>query len=276
MSTAQILYEQYKGSVSTKYLKPILNSLMRILLLAIAFLFTLTPIFGQAKKAKLKITPLTGDFYVYTTYNTYLKFQVPANGMYLVTDKGVVMFDTPWDTTQFQPLLDSIKVRHHKDVIVSIATHWHSDKTAGLEYYRQRGIKTYTTALTDALSQKNHEKRAEFLMAKDTVFQVGNYSFETYYPGPGHTEDNIVVWFEKEKILYGGCLIKGASDTNLGYLGDANVMEYAATLKKVQQKCRKPKFIIVAHSDWKNKRSLRHSIKMANDLRKKEQAKTAP
>lgn len=242
---------------------------MRTIILTIASVFYLTNIFGQAEEAKLTISHLTGDFYIYTTYNTYEKSKVPANGMYLVTDNGVVMFDTPWDTTQFQPLLDSIRLRHNKVVVLCMATHWHSDKTAGLEYYRQQGIKTYTTALTDDLSKKNNKKRAEFLMAKDTLFNVGQYSFETYYPGQGHTEDNIVIWFKKEKILYGGCLIKGVDDENLGYLGDANVTEYASTLKKVQRKCRKPKFIIIAHSDWKNINSLKHSIMMAKELKKK-------
>jgi metallo-beta-lactamase class B len=189
--------------------------------------------------------------------------------MYLVTDNGVVMFDTPWDTTQFQPLLDSIKLKHNKSVVLCIATHWHSDKTAGLEYYKQQGILTYTTVFTDELSKTNNKKRAEFLMEKDTVFNVGHYSFETYYPGQGHTADNIVIWFKKEKILYGGCLIKGADAENLGYLGDANLTEYANTLKKVQNKYPDPKFIIISHSNWNNIESLKHSIMLARKLKKK-------
>lgn len=243
---------------------------MRTILLTIAFIFSLVAnVFGQAENAKLKISHLTGDFYIYTTYNTYQENLIPANGVYLVTNNGVVMFDTPWDTTQFQPLLDSIKFKHNKSVVMCFATHWHSDKTAGLEYYRQQGVKTYTTVLTDELSKKNNKKRAEFLMEKDTVFNVGQYSFETYYPGPGHTEDNIVIWFKKEKILYGGCLIKGVDDENLGYLGDGNVTEYASTLKRVQKKCLNPKFIITAHSGWKNINSLKHSLMMAKELKKK-------
>ena len=241
---------------------------MRTTILAIVFIFSITDIWGQAAEPKLKISPLTGDFYVYTTYNTYEGYQVPANGMYLVTADGVVMFDTPWDTTQFQPLLDSIQVRHNKKLVLCFATHWHSDKTAGLEYYRRQGIKTYTTVLTDELSKQNNKKRAEFLMTSDTVFQVGQYSFETYYPGQGHTTDNIVIWFKQQQILYGGCLIKGADDETLGYLGDANVTAYASTLKSVQKKCRKAKFIIIAHSDWKNTNSLKHSLQMAKELRK--------
>lgn len=247
----------------------ILNSIMRNIFLFMPMLFSLTHVFGQEAEAKLKIVHLSGDFFIYTTYNTYKNSQVPANGMYLVSNKGVVLFDTPWDTTQFQPLLDSIQLRHQKPVVMAIATHWHSDKTAGLEYYRQQGIKTYTTVLTDQFSKANQEKRAEFLIAKDTVFQIGQYAFETYYPGEGHTVDNIVIWFEKEKILYGGCLIKGADDESLGYLGDANVIEYEATLKNVQQKCQKPKHIIIAHSDWRNTNSLKHSIKLAKALRRK-------
>ncbi len=242
---------------------------MRTIILTITCILALTDVFGQAEQAKLKISHLTGDFYIYTTYNVYEGTQIPANGMYLVTKNGVVLFDTPWDTTQFQPLLDSIQLKHKEMVVLCFATHWHSDKTAGLEYYRQQGIKTYTTVLTDELSKQNNKKRAEFLMAKDTVFHVGQYSFETYYPGQGHTADNIVIWFKKEKILYGGCLIKGVDDENLGYLGDANVTEYASTLKRVQKKCRKPKFIVIAHSDWKNIHSLKHSLVMAKELKKK-------
>ena len=241
---------------------------MRIIIITTALIFSLTNIFGQAEKAKLEISHLTGDFYIYTTYNTYQEYQVPANGMYLVTNYGVVMFDTPWDTTQFQPLLDSIKIRHNKTGAICFATHWHSDKTAGLEYYKQHGIKTYTTDLTNILSKKNDKKRAQFLMTKDTAFHVGQYSFETYYPGPGHTEDNIVIWFKKEKILYGGCLIKGTDAEDLGYLGDGNVSEYVATLKKIQKKFRKPKFIIIAHSDWSDINSLKHSINMAKELKR--------
>ncbi len=241
--------------------------MMKVIMTA-NFLFLLTNFFGQTDEVKLKISHLTGDFYVYTTYNAYEKTRVPANGMYLVTSEGVVMFDTPWDTTQFQPLLDSIKLRHNQDVVICFATHWHSDKTAGLEYYKQKGIKTYTTVLTDELSKKNNKKRAEFLMASDTTFVVGQYSFETYYPGQGHTTDNIVIWFKKEKILYGGCLIKGVDDSDLGYLGDANILEYASTLENVQKKCRHPKFIIIAHNDWSNVNSLKYSIKLAKRLKK--------
>ena len=242
---------------------------MRFAITLIILLSSMMGGFGQKQPSKLNITPLTGDFYIYTTYNLYEGNLIPAHGMYLVTNNGVVLFDTPWDTTQFQSLLDSIQTKHSKQVTICFATHWHSDRTEGLEFYKQQGIATYTTVLTDELSRANGKKRAAFLMTKDTIFKVGQYTFEVIYPGEGHTKDNIVVWFNKAKILYGGCLIKGAEAKDLGYLGDANIQAYETTLKNVQRRCPKPKYVIVSHHDWRNAKALEHSIKLARQLKQK-------
>lgn len=223
--------------------------------------------FGQTA-SDLSITHLTGDFYIYTTYNLYKGGKTPANGMYMVTDEGVALFDTPWDTTQFKPLLDSIRQRHGKEVVFCIATHFHNDRTAGLAYYASLGVKTYTTIHTDALSKKEGMKRAQFLIAKDTVIRIGEHSFKVIYPGEGHTADNIIVWFGKERIIYGACLIKSFQDKNLGFLGDANPIAYASTLRTVQQRCPQPNFVIVGHGNWTSTTSLQHSIKMADELRR--------
>lgn len=225
---------------------------------------------GQASDKKMEIKHLTDNFYIFTTYHTYKDILFPSNGMYLVTDEGVVLFDTPWDTTQFQPLLDSIKFKHKSDVVMCIATHSHEDRTAGLDYYKQLGIKTFTTKQTDDLCQIHNEPRAQYVIEKDTTFTYGKYSFQTFYAGQGHTPDNIVIWFEKEKILYGGCLIKSTDATDLGNLADANVNEWSTTLRNIKNKFKNPKFIIPGHQSWKSKKSLDHTAKLVRKhLRKK-------
>jgi hypothetical protein len=65
------------------------------------------------------------------------------------------------------------------------------------------------------------------------------------------------------------CLIKSVDDEDLGYLGDANTTAYAATLRKVQEKCPQPKYIIVGHGNWSSTNALPQSIKMADALREK-------
>jgi len=241
-----------------------MNQFFRLIAFVSA-LFSFTHSFGQTQQPKLEISHLTGNFYVFTTFNLYKGEPVPANGMYLVTDSGVVMFDTPWDTTQFQPIIDSIKSRHNKSVVVCIATHSHKDKTAGLEFFKEHGVKTFTTIQTDDISKEKGEKRAEFLMGKDTLFTVGKYKFQTCFAGQGHTADNIVVWFEKEKVLYGGCLVKSVEATDLGYVGESNIEAWPATIKKLQAKFQKPKFIIPGHGTWASNKSLEHTLKLLKE-----------
>jgi metallo-beta-lactamase class B len=226
--------------------------------------------FGQNQNPELKISHLTKEFYIYTTYgdagNGYM---FPANGMYLVTDKGVVLFDTPWDTTQFQPLIDSIIAKHKQKVIMCISTHFHEDRTAGLTYYRQSGIKTYTTKQTDDLSKEMNKPRAEYLIQKDTSFLIGENSFEIFYPGKGHSPDNIVIWFDKEKILYGGCFVKSIETENIGNLSDANIEEWIKSVKNVQAKFIKPEYIITGHQSWASNKTLKHTLKILKKYKKK-------
>ncbi|MFD2939256.1 subclass B1 metallo-beta-lactamase [Flavobacterium notoginsengisoli] len=245
---------------------------MRKLASIILFLAIVSNSFGQSKNSPLQISHLTGDFYVYRTFNDYKGNKISANALYLVTDKGVVLFDAPWDKTQFQPLLDSIKVKHHKQVVMLFATHSHDDRAGGFDFYRKKGVKTYSIKLTDDILKKKKEPRAEFVIPNDTIFTVGQHKFEVYYAGKGHAPDNIVVWFDKEKVLYGGCFVKSADAQDLGYLGDANVKEWKKSISNVKTKFKNPKFIIPGHDDWRNIESLNHTDKLVNEYLAKKSA----
>ncbi len=234
--------------------------MIKLISLFLSFSFLSLFSFGQTESSKLQITQLTKDFYIYTTWQSFNGVRFPANGMYVLTNNGVLLLDSPWDTTQFQPLLDSILIKHNKNVVMCIATHSHEDRTAGLVYYGTREIKTYTTKQTDSISQIRGEPRAQYLITSDTIFRLGQHEFEVYYAGPGHTTDNVVIWFKKEKILYGGCLIKSTEANDLGNLSDANVVAWPETIHKIQLKCGKPKYVIPGHQSWSNNQSLEHTL----------------
>lgn len=176
---------------------------IKVLNLVAAFCLSVN-LSGQKNDPPLKISHVTGDFYLYTTYNLFNGTMVPSNSMYLVTDLGVVMFDTPWDTTQLQPFLDSIQSRHNKTVVMCVATHYHEDRTGGFQFLEARGIKTLSSKQTFNLCKQYNLHPASSYFDNDTIFNIGQYSFQTYYGGEGHTKDNIVIWFENERILYGG------------------------------------------------------------------------
>ena len=233
-----------------------------------ALIFHLLLFHANAQEIKLKIEHLHKDFYVYTTYMIYKGTATPANGMYLVTEQGVVMFDTPWDPSQNQPLLDSIAKKHHKKVVLAFATHSHEDRTAGLEFLNDLGVKTFTTWQTDSISKLHQFKRAKNHFKSDTIFQLGQYSFQTFYPGPGHTQDNIVIWFPNDKILYGGCFVKSTEAKDLGNLADANTNLWPISLKNVLKNFPNTDFVVPGHQSWKNKFSIEHTMKLLADFKK--------
>ncbi|SCY55555.1 metallo-beta-lactamase class B [Flavobacterium anhuiense] len=238
---------------------------MRKLTSIILFLVAVSNNFGQSKNSPLPISHLTGDFYVYKTFHDYDGTLISANAMYVVTDKGVVLFDAPWDKTQFQPLLDSIKAKHNKEVVMLFGTHSHEDRAGGFDFYRKKVIKTYSIKLTDDILKEKNEPRAEFVIPNDTTFTVGQYKFEVYYPGKGHAPDNIVAWFGKDKILYGGCFIKSEEAKDLGYLGDADVKEWEKSIKKVQLKFKNPKYVIPGHDGGTTNKSIDHTLKLVKE-----------
>lgn len=215
-----------------------------------------------ASPAPLEISHLTGDLYVYTTYQTYQDQRVPSNSMYLVTDQGVVLVDVPWDTGQIEPLLDSISTRHQKKVVMSISTHWHEDRTSGLNIFREKGIRTYSTQKTYELSLKNKKELAQFQFHSDTTFTIGQYQLETYYGGEGHTTDNIVVYFKKDQVLFGGCAVKDIEATDLGNIQDANLDQWPLTIRNFQDRFSELRYVIPGHGSGHSPEALVHTLNL--------------
>ncbi len=240
-----------------------------IILSIVIIIYSSTKLFGQEQTSNLEISHLTGDFYVYTTYKEYGGKLFPSNSMYVVTDKGVVLFDTPWDSTEFQPLLDSLLLKHNKKVVLLIATHYHDDRTAGINFFKRRGAATYTSKQTFDLCKMYNKQPSDYYFTKDTTFVIGNHTFQTYYPGEGHTKDNIVIWCDDEKILYGGCLVKSTENFSLGNIEDANLSQWPLTIRNVLDRFSHPKYVIPGHFNWGSNKSLEHTLQLLQENEKK-------
>ncbi|WP_212004473.1 subclass B1 metallo-beta-lactamase [Chitinophaga sp. HK235] len=218
----------------------------------------------KSEEAPLKISHLAGNCYVYTTIGQLSDgSRYPSNSMYVVTEKGVVMIDVPWDTTQLVPLLDQIKKQHGKAVIACIATHFHEDRTAGLNALAARGIKTYSTAHTLKLCKDNHKEEARYVIPEDTTFRLGDRRLQVFYPGPGHAPDNIVVWVPEDKVLYGGCFIKSTDAADLGNLSDADPKAWTPSMLRLKAKFPNPVFTVPGHGELSNKdKACNHTLEL--------------
>lgn len=206
--------------------------------------------FVYPQSDKLKIEKLNDHMYVYTTYQEFKGVEYSSNALYIVTDEGVILLDTPWDKTQYQPLVDHIRTQHHKEIKWVITTHFHEDRSGGLAYFNEAGAETYTYALTNEILGQRKEPQATFTFGKEKTFTLGNEKLTVYFLGEGHSKDNTVVWFPKEKVLYGGCLIKSAEATTIGNIEDGNTAAWPQTINEIKRKFKKAKVIIPGHDAW--------------------------
>ena len=233
---------------------------MKISFAIILFLLSFTT-FAQ----KLVITPLNDKLYVYTTYHDYKGEQVSANSMYLVTQQGVILFDTPWDQKQNQPLLDSILKKHGKPIIKVFATHSHEDRAGGFGFFNARGITTYASIKTNKILRTEQKPTASNTFLDSERFNIGGETFEVRFFGAGHTKDNLVVWFPKYRILDGGCLVKSASAKNLGYIGEADLTAWPKTILAIKGRYKKINLVIAGHDDWKEQGALEKTLQLLKE-----------
>ncbi|MBB6128026.1 subclass B1 metallo-beta-lactamase [Mucilaginibacter lappiensis] len=230
-------------------------------------LFLLSSVFAKAQSKPFRISTkhLTGNVYVYISYGLPDgKTPFPANGLYIVTPAGIILIDTPWDEDQTRQLIDTIKQRYHQKIALCIANHFHTDRTAGLDVLKKNGTKTYTTVLTKQLAKQHNDKQPEFTFTKDTVFNVGGVKVQTYFPGEGHTKDNIVIWLPQTKVLFGGCLIKSMDTNEQGYTADGNITEWPLSVTRVKNHFNDIKYLIPGHQGWQGgTQMLDHTIDIA-------------
>ncbi len=195
----------------------------------------------------LKLIELEPGLWRHVSTFVLVSRPTPANGLLLMTEKEALLIDTPWTEDQTERLLDWIEKDRGLSVAGVIATHFHSDCMGGIEAVHRRGVPTYGLSLTAELAREDGSQPPKVLFAQSMELSLGGDHLELFYPGPGHSHDNIVVWLEDRKVLFGGCLIKNAATKHIGYLGDAEVDRWAASVEKVRARYPTAALIVPGH-----------------------------
>lgn len=216
--------------------------------------------FGQIKP--IQIDPINNNLFVYQTYNTLNDVEYNANSLYLVTSKGIVLLDVPWQRSQYQELTDILFQKYKLPIVAVFVTHSHEDRAGDLSFYNNLNIPTYASALTNSKLKKEGKATSKFDIELGKTYKFGNEKFVVEYFGEGHTADNVVIWFPKYKVLNGGCLIKGADAVNLGYTGEANIAQWPKTMQKLMTKHPKIKQVIPGHDNWKATGHIENTFKL--------------
>ncbi|CAA7193912.1 subclass B1 metallo-beta-lactamase [Chryseobacterium potabilaquae] len=194
------------------------------------------------------------SYYRSETYGT-----VTCNGMIVEENGNVVIFDTPVDDKSSGELIYWIKNSLHSKINAVIPTHFHEDCLGGLKEFNKNNIPSYANAKTIEFAKKRGFNVPNHSFNNELVLNIGNQKVYAKFYGEGHTRDNVIGYYPKEDIMFGGCLIKEV-DALKGNLEDANVKAWPETIRKLKSQYPDVKIVIPGHGKIGGKELLDYTI----------------
>ena len=199
------------------------------------------------RSSTLVITQLSEHSFQHTSYKQTNDFgKVPSNGLVVCNSGESDVFDTPTNDEQSKELLRWIRDSLRCRVMAVIPTHFHDDCLGGLKAFHEQGISSYAHFNTIELARENGYTVPVNSFRDSLRLQVGREPVLVQYFGEGHTRDNVVGYFPREQILFGGCLLKEVNASK-GYLGDANVAAWSATVERIRQRYPDVRIVVPGH-----------------------------
>ncbi|MCL1937043.1 MAG: subclass B1 metallo-beta-lactamase [Candidatus Azobacteroides sp.] len=199
------------------------------------------------KSKTLLIYQISKHVYQHVSFLDVKDFgKVSCNGMIVACNNEAVIFDTPIDNETSGELIDWVTQSLKCKITAIIPTHYHIDNLGGLDEFHKQGIPSYAYNKTIQIAKEKGLPVPQHGFDKYMEMKVGKEKVYIEFLGEGHTCDNIIGYFPLEDILFGGCLIKEVG-AGKGNLADANVEEWAETVRKVKKKYPKVKKVIPGH-----------------------------
>lgn len=224
--------------------------------------------FANEPLPDLKVDKLDDGVYVHTSFEEVNGWGVVTkHGLVVLDNSDAYIIDTPFTAKDTEALVNWFVERgfHIKG---SVSSHFHSDSTGGIEWLNAHAIPTYASVLTNELLEKAGKVQAKNTFSGVSYWLVKD-KIEVFYPGPGHTQDNLVIWLPEKKILFGGCFVK---PYGLGNLDDANLQAWPNSAKILMSRYKHAKFVVSSHSEIGGavllKRAWEQAVKGLNESKK--------
>jgi glyoxylase-like metal-dependent hydrolase (beta-lactamase superfamily II) len=174
-----------------------------------------------------------------------------SNATAVVTDEGVVIVDTLSSPSLAEKFLGLLSEVTDKPVAKVILTHYHADHIYGLQVFEQLGAEIIAPAGFDAYLFSPHaearlEERRESLspwvneatrlvepdrvVSADERFRFGGVDFSITYLGPAHSDGDLAVLVEDDRVLISGDII---FEGRVPFTGSADTGHWLEVLKRL-------------------------------------------
>lgn len=228
----------------------------------ICTVFLLFSAVASATNGQLKIIQLTDNVYQHISYQNIKPWGlVGASGLVVIDGNNAHIIDTPWTSNDAEALIKWITAKK-LTLKSTVVTHFHEDASGGIELLNHLNIRTYATPKTNHLLKRQGREQSSHDITRNT-FELVTGTIEIFYPGAGHTEDNVVVWLPQSNTLFAGCFVKSKQSKSLGNIEDASVEDWPLSIQKVINKYPGIETVVPGHGKVGDISLLKHTEQLA-------------
>ncbi len=216
----------------------------------------------------LKVEQLTAGVWRHVSYEVLETFgRTPGNGLVVVSGATAALIDTPWTGEQTRDLFSWVRQQLSAEITVVIATHSHQDCAGGLAAAHQLGAHSYASKKTARFARRAGQPVPQTTFKRQLEVAVGTRKLRLHAAGPGHTVDNIVVWIPDDEILFGGCAVRSAAATQMGYTAEADLDRWPRTIETLLEAYGDARLVVPGHGSPGNTELLRHTLELIESNR---------
>jgi glyoxylase-like metal-dependent hydrolase (beta-lactamase superfamily II) len=176
-----------------------------------------------------------------------------SNASAIVTSEGVVIVDTLGSPSLAERFLDLVREVTDKPVVKVILTHYHADHIYGLQVFKDLGAEVIAPGgfqdYLDAPSaaERLAERRVSLkpwvnedtrlvppdrVVAEDMVLAVGDTTLKIGYLGAAHSDGDLTVLVEPDRVLISGDII---FEGRVPFTGSADTGHWLSVLEGFEQ-----------------------------------------
>ena len=187
-----------------------------------------------------------------------------------MSDEKALLIDTAWGDTLTETLLHWIDAELGASVEGAVLTHAHDDRMIGIGVLKKAGVTSYALPQTLEGAARQQWPLPDSVLAPVQHLSVGSRTVETFFPGPGHTPDNLAVWLPQEKLLFGGCMVRAAGTRSMGNVADADVEAWPRSIATLLSRYDDVQTVVPSHGPVGDRGLLEHTLHLLEEHRKKQ------
>lgn len=175
-----------------------------------------------------------------------------SNAGFVVTDEGVVVFDTLGSPSLAWALRQRIREITDQPVVKVVVSHYHADHIYGLQVFKDegaeiiapRGAYEYLDSAVSAerlderrlsldpwVNDETYLVRPSLMIEEFHPFSLGGIDFQLNYLGSAHSDGDLTLYVVQDRVLFSGDII---FEGRVPFVGDADTKRWLETLEALE------------------------------------------